>query len=64
MVAISSVSEKGGHLVQKGDTLYSISKRYGISVEELKGFNNLINNNIKIGEVLKVSADEEEEDFN
>jgi len=54
------------HVVQQGDTLYSIARRYKISVQELKTYNNLANNNIKIGQVLKIAiADvEEEEDFN
>ncbi|GAA4272773.1 glucosaminidase domain-containing protein [Aquimarina gracilis] len=63
-VAVSRVSQSGGHLVQKGDTLYSISRRYQISVDQLKAFNNLVDNNIKIGQVLRVTAEEEEEDFN
>ncbi|WP_103072564.1 glucosaminidase domain-containing protein [Aquimarina sediminis] len=64
-VIISTPDKKGGHLVKKGDTLYSISRRYKISVEELKTFNNLSNNNIMIGQVLKITAaDTEEEDFN
>lgn len=63
-IAVSTVSQSDGHLVQKGDTLYSISRRYEISVDQLKAFNNLVDNNIKIGQVLKVTAEEEEEDFN
>ncbi len=57
----------GAHTVQKGDTLYSISRRYKISVDEIRAFNNLKDNNIKIGQVLKVASsgvEEEEEDFN
>ncbi len=62
---VSVMSQDGGHLVQKGDTLYSISRRYKISVSELKAFNKLVDNNIKIGQILKVTAEEEEEeDFN
>ncbi len=64
VAAVSTVSQSDGHLVQKGDTLYSISRRYKISVDQLKAFNNLVDNNIKIGQVLKVTAEEEEEDFN
>ncbi len=52
------------HLVQKGDTLYSISRRYKISVQQLKAYNNLADNNIKIGQVLKIATEDEEEDFN
>ncbi len=58
------VYNKDGHVVQKGDTLYSISRKYNISVQELKSYNNLADNNIKIGQVLKVTDEEEEEDFN
>lgn len=65
VAVVSAITSSSGHLVQKGDTLYSISKRYKITVEELKAYNNLADNNIKIGQVLKVAADnEEEEDFN
>lgn len=40
------------HLVTKGDTLYSISKKYNISVDDLKKKNNLIDNSISIGQSL------------
>lgn len=40
------------HKVQKGDTLYSIARRYQISVSELKNFNGLTSNSISIGEKL------------
>lgn len=42
------------HNVTKGDTLYSISKYYGISVNELKKINNLNSNEISIGQVLSI----------
>lgn len=42
------------HIVQKGDTLYNISKRYQIDVETLKRMNNLSDNNIQIGQKLNV----------
>ena len=40
------------YIVQPGDTLYSISKRYGISVDELKSINNLKSNLLTIGQKL------------
>lgn len=40
--------------VTKGDTLYSISKKYNISVEELKRKNNISDNAISIGQILKI----------
>ncbi|GAA4314302.1 glucosaminidase domain-containing protein [Pontixanthobacter gangjinensis] len=42
------------HLVQKGDTLYSISKKYNTSVEEIKRMNGLNGNTISIGQILSV----------
>ncbi len=40
--------------VQTGDTLYNISKRFLLSVDELKALNNLEDNQIKVGQWLKV----------
>jgi len=41
--------------VKKGDTLYSISKKYGISVKELIKENKLKNNIIYLGQELKIN---------
>ncbi len=40
--------------IVSGDTLYSIANRYGVSVDELKSLNNLSNNSLSIGQVIKV----------
>lgn len=40
------------YTVKQGDTLYNISKRFNISIEELKSLNNLANEGIKIGQKL------------
>ena len=45
------------HVVQKGDTLYSISRRYYISVDEIKRMNNMENNNLAIGQELTVKTE-------
>lgn len=42
------------HIVQQGDTLYSLSKKYNLSVDELKSLNNIIDTGISIGQKLKV----------
>jgi len=42
------------YTVVTGDTLYSISRRFGITVEDLKALNNLQDNNIRIGQKLTV----------
>ena len=40
------------YTIVKGDTLYSISKRFNISVEELKKKNNLSDNTLSLGQSL------------
>lgn len=47
-------SDNDYYEVQKGDTLYSISKRFGLSVEELKAKNNLADNAIAVGQKIKI----------
>lgn len=42
------------HTVATGDTLYNISKRYGLTVDDLKALNHMADNNIKIGQQLIV----------
>lgn len=43
------------YVVQTGDTLYNISKRYGVSIEDLIKWNNIINNSISLGQTLILS---------
>lgn len=42
------------YIVKKGDTLYSISKKYNLSIEKLKEKNNLNSNTLSIGQKLKI----------
>lgn len=42
------------YVVKKGDTLYSIARNYGITVDALKQANNLSNNNLTIGMSLVI----------
>ncbi|MBE7179466.1 MAG: LysM peptidoglycan-binding domain-containing protein, partial [Mucilaginibacter polytrichastri] len=42
------------YTVQKGDTLYSIAKRFGFTVDELKAINNLPDYGIRLGQKLIV----------
>ncbi len=37
---------EGVHIVQKGETLYGIARRYGISLDDLRRWNNLVNSNV------------------
>ena len=49
-----SKSNKNEYTVTKGDTLYSLSKKFEISVEELKKKNKLQSNSLSIGQKLIV----------
>ncbi|MDD4223088.1 MAG: LysM peptidoglycan-binding domain-containing protein [Candidatus Cloacimonetes bacterium] len=42
------------HRVVSGDTLYNISKRYNVSIEQIKELNNLSGNTISLGQLLKI----------
>lgn len=44
------------YTVQKGDTLYSISKRYNTTVAHLKSLNNLKSNELSIGQSLILTS--------
>ena len=43
---------KDYYIVEKGDTLYKISRMFNISIDELKRINNLNDNNISIGQKI------------
>jgi LysM repeat protein len=44
------------HTVKKDETLYSLAQHYKLSLDELKGINNLDSNLIKVGQKLRVTA--------
>ncbi|WP_455476550.1 peptidoglycan DD-metalloendopeptidase family protein [Bartonella sp. B17] len=50
----TSVFQKNSYIVQSGDTLLSIAKQIGVSVDSLKSANGISNNSIYIGQVLMV----------
>jgi LysM repeat protein len=47
-------SLKGAHTVAEKETLYSVARQYGITVEQLKEWNSLPSNDVKPGQVLFV----------
>jgi len=42
------------HVVKRGETLFRISKQHGVSVDQLKDWNNLRSNEISVGQKLVV----------
>ena len=48
------IDTKSLYVVKKGDTLYSISKKLDISVSELIKLNKIKNNNLSVGQSLKI----------
>ena len=54
--AMAGAGGGSSHTVAKGETLYRISKQYGVSVQDLKDWNNLSGNIISIGQKLIVSG--------
>lgn len=47
------VLNEGEYVIQKGDTLYSLSKKFNLSVEELKQLNNISDTAIAVGQKIK-----------
>ena len=52
------ISKKGVHTVEAKETMFSIAKQYGITVQQLKDWNSLSTNEISIGQVLLVAEPE------
>jgi membrane-bound lytic murein transglycosylase D len=42
------------HVVQKTETLYSISKRYGVTTKQVQDWNNMSDSNVKLGQKLVI----------
>ncbi len=58
----SSVSST--YTVERGDTLWSIAKKFNTTVNDIKSLNNLTNNFLYIGQILKVPEYYKAEDTN
>jgi LysM repeat protein len=52
------------YVVKKGDNLYDLSRKFGVSVEELKSINSLKSNRLDIGDILTIGDSANKEDKN
>lgn len=52
------------YTVKKGDSLYSIAKKYNSKVDQIKRYNNLTSNNLSIGQRITIPCFESGEDKN
>lgn len=43
------------HQVSKGDTLYSISRKYNVTIQDLKKRNNISNDTLSVGQNLIIN---------
>ena len=50
----SGLSLVNSYIVEKGDTLYSIAKKFDISVNKLKEYNSLTNNLLSVGQKILI----------
>jgi nucleoid-associated protein YgaU len=49
-----TINSKREHVVSNGDTLFNISRRYGVDISEIKKFNNLESDQIQVGQLLQI----------
>ncbi len=54
LVEQASTPIKNTHLVKRGESLYSISKQYNCTINQLKEWNQLSNNTLRIGQKLLI----------
>ncbi|MEZ4803640.1 MAG: glucosaminidase domain-containing protein [Gelidibacter sp.] len=54
--SVDRPSETTTHQVVKGDTMYSLSKRYNVTIQELQRLNGMRDNNLSIGQILIIKS--------
>lgn len=62
-VPYSLNEESDYYVVKKGDSLWSIAKRYNMTVDELKSINNLKSNLLSIGQRLKIKESDDNQNI-
>lgn len=56
---VSNTTSLSSHVVKTGETWYSLSRKYNVSVDELKTLNSQFNDGLNIGDTLKVKVQNE-----
>lgn len=54
----TKASDTNTYTVGSGDSLYSIAKKFGISVDKLKEANNLTSNLLSVGQILRIPVEQ------
>lgn len=52
----TTTSTKGLHIVAAKETMFSIAKQYGVTIQQIKDWNKLEGNDISIGQELRVAS--------
>ncbi|MEM7550092.1 MAG: LysM peptidoglycan-binding domain-containing protein [Bacteroidota bacterium] len=55
LIPFNKITTTKTHEVKTGETLFSIAKKYDVSVDELKKWNGLSSNSLSLGQELKIS---------
>ena len=53
-VETSNSTEYTEYIIKKGDSLYSISKTYGVPIDEIMRYNGLTSNLLNVGKVIRI----------
>lgn len=56
---VSNTTSLSSHVVKTGETWYSLSRKYNVSVDELKSLNSQFSDGLNIGDTLKVKVQNE-----
>jgi membrane-bound lytic murein transglycosylase D len=56
--ASTSVEHEGYYMVAKGDNLFSIARKHGVTVQQLKDWNTIFDNTVKVGTQIIISNKE------
>ncbi len=55
--SLLNIPNEGLYIVAPGETIYSIGFKYGVGVEEIRTMNQIQNNEIKVGQILKLKPE-------